>query len=211
MRANISFSIDHDSIRKKIEMAIQRSVKIKRLAYLKAYGKFRNAKNAMFKEFDRSNITQEIIAGPNSLNISGTLDGYGNLFSFIGFEEGERPTEMLRLLLDIETTLSQTVYRNNSWYFRVSVPSKEALEDVSQMPWEQGNSWAFAVERYISGLSHYMYKRNIGGSSRSGSALQIGVKGKNAFYEYLEDAQFSPKPYMTEILDNFRKRIEKNS
>ena len=209
MRANVSFSINYDSIRRKIESAIANSIKIKRLAYVKAYGRYMTAKRAMLKEFDRSNITQELISGPNALNISGTLDGYGNLFSFIGFEQGDNPTEALRQLLELGTSMTQTVYRNKAWYFKVSLPTREVIEENTQMPWESGNSWAYAVERYISGLGHYMYKKNLGASSRSGTGLQIGISGTTSYYDYLEDANFSPKPYISEILKNFRVRINK--
>ena len=44
-------------------------------------------------------VTQEIESGPNGYNQSGTLGGYGNLFSYIGFEEGMSPTEPLRRVL----------------------------------------------------------------------------------------------------------------
>jgi hypothetical protein len=204
-----SLRINHLSIQKKIDAAIANSPVIKRLAYQKAYGVFRHAKRTMLREFDRHNITQELLAGPNAVNISGTLDGYGNLFSFIGFERGSEPTQDLRQLLELGTTFEQTIYRNKVWYFRVKTPTKEAISEVTQMPFERGNSWAFAVETYISGLSHYLYKRNLGGSSRSGSGLQVGVQGGNSYYEYLEDVTFTGKPYITEILNNFRDRVNK--
>ncbi len=207
MKSYVSVRIDYASIRRKVEEALARSPLVKRLAYQKAYGMYRNAKRMMLKEFDRHNITQEILAGPDAANISGTLDGYGNLFSFIGFEAGSNPTEQLRDLLEAGTSMEQTVYRNGAWYFRMTLPTKDAIAKATPMPWESGNSWAFAVETYISGLSHYMYKKNLGGRSRSGSGIQIGVQGTNSYYEYLEDLTFSGKPYISEILDNFRDRV----
>jgi hypothetical protein len=114
----------------------------------------------------------------------------------------ETPTAPLRDLLDIATTFRQTVYRDRKWYFQIETPSKKALEKASPMPWERGNSWAFGVERGISGLSHFMYKRWGGG--RSGSGFQLP-------YENLEDAHFRPTPYLTQILANFRDRINNNA
>ena len=46
--------------------------------------KFNAIKNQLIQEFLNHPITQEIKAGPNASNSSGTLNGKGNLFSFIG-------------------------------------------------------------------------------------------------------------------------------
>lgn len=198
--ANVSLKIDKFALKKKFEAAAATSHDIKRLAYKKAYGIFSNAKRMMLHEFDRHPVTQEILDGPRALNLTGTLDGYGNLFSFIGFEAGTKPTEVLRELLEIGTDMQQTVFRNNIWYFRVRMPSRDAVTEVTPMPWERGNSWAFGVETFISGLSHYMYKKWYGKESRSGMGLQLP-------YENLEDTAFSSHPYITEILRNFRARV----
>ena len=44
------------------------------------------AQRDLIKDFHNHAITREIKSGPTSSNSSGTLGGYGNLFSFIGFE-----------------------------------------------------------------------------------------------------------------------------
>ena len=46
---------------------------------------FERIKRETINEFLRHPVTKEIEAGPTAQNISGTLDGYGNLFSYIGF------------------------------------------------------------------------------------------------------------------------------
>ena len=53
--------------------------------------KFERAKDEMIKDFLSLKVTQEIAGGPGALNMSGTLGGYGNLFSFIGFDMGDNP------------------------------------------------------------------------------------------------------------------------
>jgi hypothetical protein len=190
------------SINKKIQVALGNSPAIKRLAYQKAYGMFAHAKRMMLNEFDRHPVTQEILSGPKGVNMSGTLDGYGNLFAFIGFDAEEKPTEELRDLLEMGTTFRQTVYRNGAWYFRFNLPTRDAITNATQMPWEKGNSWAFGVETFISGLSHFLYKRWYGKDSRSGMGIQLP-------YENLEDAQFTNVPYITEILQHFRERVNR--
>lgn len=200
LRSIVSVKLDQNAIKNKINKALGNSVAVKRLAYNKAFGVFRTAQRIMLQEFDRNIITQELLAGPRGVNMSDTLDGYGNLFSFIGFYAGDRPTERLRILLEMGTTFQQTVYRNGAWYFRVFLPNREAIENVTQMPWEEGNSWAYAVESEISGLSHYMYKR--WGGSRSGTGFQLP-------YENWEGLTFKGRPYITEILNSFRNRVNK--
>lgn len=201
-KAVVKLKLDHSALRRKIDRALENSISVKRAAYNKAYGIFRSAKRAMIAEFDRHPITQEIEAGPTAMNISGTLGGYGNLFSFIGFHDGDRPTEPLRWLLET-VSIEQTVYRNRKWYFRIRVPNEGDVADVTPMPWEVGNSWALAVEHYISGLSHYMYKRSE--ASRSGMGIQLPDEN------WGEDLPFEGKEYITEILKNFRERINEAS
>lgn len=201
-RAVVSLKLDQSSIRAKIDKALANSASVRRAAYKKAYGIFYNAKRTMIAEFDRHPITQEIDAGPRAVNISNTLDGYGNLFSFIGFHEGDRPTEPLRWLLE-NISMQQTVYRNRKWYFKVRIPNKEDIALVTPMPWEQGNSWALAVESYISGLSHYMYRRWGGG--RSGMGIQLPEEN------WGEDITFVGTPYMSQILEHFRERVNNTS
>jgi len=197
-------NLNMGAIRAKITQALNNSANVRKAAYNKAYGVFRNAKRMMLNEFDRHNITQEIAGGPTADNISGTLDGYGNLFSFIGFHEGDKPVERLRQILESRTVITRTSYdkRNREWHFSISLPDKGEIESVTEMPWEGGNSWAYEVEGTISGLSHYMYKRWAGGNSRSGMGLQLP-------YENQEDLTFSGQTYISEILENFRARVNK--
>jgi hypothetical protein len=180
--------------------ALGRSPEVKLAANKQFRIMFLSAKRAMLKEFDRHPVTAELDAGPNAKNISGTLDGYGNLFSFIGFEAGSNPTADLRTLLDIATNFRQTVYLNRGWYFRLETPSKESIASVTNMPWEIGNSWALQIEKAggISGLSNYLYTKWEGGRSKKGVQLP---------YENQEDLAFVPTPYLTEILANFRDRM----
>jgi hypothetical protein len=83
------------------------------------------------------------------------------------------------------------------------MPTLESFRLVARMPWESGNSWVVGIERGISGFSNYMYftrgEGRFSGASRSGKALQ-SKKAINA-------GTFSPTLYITEILDNYRKRL----
>jgi hypothetical protein len=190
--------IDKASIEAKILAALPKAGQAE--AYKQAERLFRRAKNAMMQDFDKHPITAEIKAGNRAINFSNTLDGYGNLFSFLGFEDGSNPVGPLRDLLELGTNFRYTGFRRQEWRFKVQTPSKEAIETVTPMEWEVGNSWATAVEEGVSNLSYYLYKKT--STSRSGTGLQAG-------WEINEDLVFQKTKYLTEIFKNFRERINK--
>ena len=71
------------------------SPRIKRLMQNKAQQEFQKRKNKLMQDFQGHRVTQEILAGPESPNFSGTLTGRGNLFTFIGFSEMANPINTL--------------------------------------------------------------------------------------------------------------------
>ena len=199
--STVRVKINRSAINGVVNNALGKSPIVKEKAYAQMNGLFNRAHRVMMKEFDRHPVTAEIDAGANTVNMSDTLDGYGNLFSFIGFYRGSKPTETLRELLRYGTNFRQTIYKNRGWYFKVNTPSKDEIAVATPMPWELGNSWAIQVEKAggISGLSQYLFKRWEG--SRSGRGVQ--AKG----YPTNEGANFKPVSYLTEILNNFRESI----
>ena len=165
-------------------------------------------KGAALKEFDNHPVTKELKQGPSGINVSGTLGGTGNLFSFIGFYSGDRPTDEVREKLKsyLDVVGVQRKIRGNkgvsSYRYSLTFPTISSFDSVSQMPWESGNSWVRGVENGISGFSNYMYLNYGEGRferSRSGTAVQT-KKDVNV-------GVFRPTKYITEILDNYRKRL----
>ena len=165
-------------------------------------------KGAALKEFDNHPVTKELKQGPSGINVSGTLSGIGNLFSFIGFYSGDRPTDEVREKLKgyLDVVGVQRKIRGNrgvsSYRYSLTFPTISSFDSVSQMPWESGNSWVRGVENGISGFSNYMYLNYGEGRlerSRSGTAVQT-KKNVNV-------GIFRPTKYITEILDNYRKRL----
>lgn len=165
-------------------------------------------KGAALKEFDNHPVTKELKQGPSGINVSGTLGGTGNLFSFIGFYSGDRPTDEVREKLKsyLDVVGVQRKIRGNkgvsSYRYSLTFPTISSFDSVSQMPWESGNSWVRGVENGISGFSNYMYLNYGEGKlerSRSGTAVQT-KKNVNV-------GIFRPTKYITEILDNYRKRL----
>ena len=153
------------------------------------------------QDFENHAVTQEINSGPSSKNLSGSLGGYGNLFSFIGFPQGSDPISEVRNLLNasirVNAGKAQVSPKGISQRFSVRVPNVKDFSAVGKMPYEGGNSWIEMIERGISNFSSYMEKKSR--ASRSGSGIQI--KGK------IRMSSSTPTPYMSELLSKFRKEL----
>ncbi len=61
---------------------------------------FKDIYKEFITSFNAHPVTQEIEGGARSTNISGTLGGVGNLFTYIGFDSGSNPIKPLRNLLE---------------------------------------------------------------------------------------------------------------
>ena len=94
----VRFSVDSAAFDKEIkrslsskdsQKAILNNLKLKNGELV--YKKIEKLKKEMMANFLRLPVTKEILAGSTSSNISGTLGGYGNLFTFIGFNQGDSP------------------------------------------------------------------------------------------------------------------------
>jgi hypothetical protein len=195
--ADIKVKINASSFGKKFEKMLDNQ-KFKESAWDIMDSKFQQAEDEFFTSFNQHPVTKEIEDGPNASNDSNTLGGYGNLFSFIGFESDTNPVEDLRGYLNESITMRQTIRRGNSWYFRITLPSMENIEHQTPMPWELGSSWVEGIEHGISNLSHYIYTHWDG--SRSQEGLQ--VKGNYNSFE------FNTSPYLTPMLEEFKNRFE---
>jgi len=161
---------------------------------------FNNIKNTLLDKFDNHAVTREIKGGINASNISNTLGGKGNLFSFIGFESNDSPTEPIRDLLESKTRLTNiSVRRDGSLNTFVLYPKKAEIFLVTPMPWARGRSWAEGIEKGISGLGYYLNKTTT--YSRSGKGLQ----SKNS----VRTLTFSTTPYIGELIRWFEGEIIK--
>jgi hypothetical protein len=162
--------------------------------------KAQELKKMMIFEFNSHPVTTEIKAGPNASNYSGTLVGVsqGNLFSFIGFEEGSDPIAPLLYLLESIKIKSSTEYGNS--FLSITLPKIEDFWEITPMPWQEGRSWAKGIESGISGLNYYIFsQRNQFDNSRSGSAIQAS-KARSS-------ARYVPTQYMTTLLKKYKTKF----
>jgi len=166
----------------------------------KVFLAFENIKKDIINEFLQHPVTKEIQDGPSAQNTSGTLDGYGNLFSYIGFYNGDDPIQpVLNVFQKSTIRFSRLIDGGVVW--SAFIPAKEDIWDVSPMPWAPGRSWAKGIETGISGIGQYFYSlRAELPTSRSETAIQskknIGRK-----------IRFKNVKYISAILANFEKKI----
>lgn len=157
--------------------------------------KIEKMKKIMISDFLNLPVTKEILAGPKSTNTTGTLGGYGNLFSFIGFSEGERPIDPVVQLL------SQTNFRvsrfstNGTAKLIIELPSKEQIFKATPLPWASGISWAKRIEVGMSGLGMYLNTQS--DKSRSSTGVQSSKK--------IRTGKFSNRPYISAFLSKWQK------
>jgi len=156
--------------------------------------KFKSTKDAMIKDFYALPITQEIMAGPSATNTSGTLGGYGNLFSFIGFSQTDAPiAPIIALLKDTNFKLTGLTPRGTMKMI-VELPSKEDIFSATPLPWAPGISWAQRMEVGLSGLGLYLNKPSA--SSRSGGGIQTD--------NLIRSGRFSNSPYISAFLKKWK-------
>jgi hypothetical protein len=155
-------------------------------------------KQNLIREFSAHPVTQEIESGENADNSSGTLGGYGNLFSFIGFRVGENPTDRVKDLLNKISIQRRVQVQNNKFIFRINVPSKDELITATKMPWESGRSWLFGIEQGISGLGAYLYGKFEVSRSTSGVQTRKNYSGRT----------YIPTKYFSSIYNKFKNKLK---
>ena len=182
---------------KSINKKVNNSKAFDKQALRTAQARLNIAKKKLLEEFDQHEVTQEMKGGPDASNYSGSLGGYGNLFSFMGFSDGSYPTKAVRNFLQSFISLKPASRsRGSVKEYTIQMPSMEDF-DFAKMPWESGNNWVRAIETGISGFSYYMHKAHE--ASRAGVGIQIDNK--------LRGEGSRSIPYMTELLNKFRKRL----
>ena len=196
--------INKTAFRKSVANAVGKSKKVQKKAHQLAEKKVQRAKALILKEFNDHPVTKEIEGGPTSFNVSRTIVGRGNLFSFMGFQDGANPTHVVKEYLERSSYVFKNSKLNKTitgrhFEFRVKAPDLSDIYKSTPLPWENGRSWVRGVERGISGIGHYMYGKFL--TSRSGTGLQ----SKNE----VKFAAFKTTPYMSKMIEQFKERIKK--
>jgi hypothetical protein len=164
------------------------------------------AQGQMENVFEEHGVTQELEAGNTGKSAYITYfkpdRGNANLFSFIGFPEGTNPVAVLRELLAEPIEVKLQTRARNAYYFRIMYPTADDIERATPMPSEyfSGNfSWARGLEDGdLPGIGQFLAIR--AEASRSGGGIQVEIKDTGS--------SIARVPYITEILEAFRKKIQ---
>jgi hypothetical protein len=162
-------------------------------------------KKEMIADFLRHPVTRELLEKNTAQNYSETLVGYGNLYSFIGFDYPEDPIAPILDLLNA-TKIDLRMSGNNLFLY-IKIPSPEDVWSVTPMPWASGRSWAKGIESGISGLNFYLSIQKAGikamrafEDSRSGTAIQSSKKVSPS-------ARYNPTQYITSFLKKYKTKF----
>lgn len=170
---------------------------------------FDKKKDKILQYYNDHPVTRELEAGPTADGSIVTTDHGGNLFSFLGFHEGEDPAGALREELDKEIQptdlLIAQANKNNTLLvsLRIQTPtikeiSQKASEQV-QLEWTD-RDWVKTIEKGSSGFGQYLFKLvNKFKNSRSGTAIQTKST--------LRSGSFKGTRYISDVLSYARKLI----
>jgi hypothetical protein len=172
--------------------------------------KFDEAHQQLLDNFESHEVTREIEAGPDGENISGTLGGRGNLFSFIGFYQDSNPLAVVRSYLkDIRLNRKPNRKRSGkkrvNFEYSIEAPGKkDTLFRDTKLSW-LGKSWLKGIESGLSGLGSYIYwwSGMDFPPSRSGS----GVQEKDG--RRIRSGAYRPTKYISSLLSQFSRDLRK--
>lgn len=197
--------IDIQRIRKKLNPTIVK--KMEGAANRLAIKEFEKMKREELQSLLSDKVSIELAGGNTAEHINGVLDE-GNLFSFIGFQEGREPVKELTDYLDNYITIYGkpnvvSDYRNGrvSFRYKVAIPSMAEIESETPLPWSKGRSWVRELEKGISGLAKYVYYEFFK-SGRSKTGLQIG--------ERTDNSRARGVPYISKFLQRLKSRFSIN-
>jgi len=152
-------------------------------------------------KFGSHQVTVELNAGPRAGNTSGTLGGYGNLFSFIGFPAGDKPTEVISRIFK-EKIKFKVRRTGGAGKYKVTffIPSLEEIYALTPIPWMTGKSWAKSIEEGgLTNLGQYLYSST--GFSASNSQTGIQAKNKSS------GVTFNRTPYIGQLIKDFKRSL----
>lgn len=197
--AGLSIKAISNFIRRKVEDSSIVQFALRKVLEAKIRPLFNQLRQEMLEELENHPITEEINMGPKLNWSSKFLNGYGDLYSFIGFDRNDDPIKPIRQLFAGLRLFSVTSKGLNYKFEVRNFPTREDIRDVTPMPWAQGRSWALGMEEGISGLGRYLNIQYEDG--RSGA----GIQAKNI--KNLRPA-FQTTPYITPILKKYRAKFQ---
>lgn len=158
---------------------------------------FEKIKEEMLSEFNSHPVTIEIEGGINAQNTSKTLSDVTNLYSFIGFEQGDKPVEVIRQMLK-KASYKKLIGKDSVINYTFEIPTAQEIFLATPLPWETGRSWAKGIEEGISGLGYYIKQVK---NSRSG----LGVQSEK---QVRKGVRFNNTQYISSLIKKYNKKIK---
>ncbi len=155
----------------------------------------------LVKNFLSHPVSIEISGGPNGSNSSGTLGGYGNLFSFLGFSSSDTPLQSIEAILSKKLQYRVKPAKAGRFQILIDIPKATEIFENSPMPWANGMSWAQAIEKGVSNLQFYLFNP----SGLPNSASGTGIQSRNK----VSGVNFRKTPYITKLLKDFQQDLKK--
>jgi hypothetical protein len=153
------------------------------------------------KQFQIHPITVELDAGPRASNTSGTLGGYGNLFSFIGFSSGDRPTDIISQIFNEKIRFKvKRVNKSGRYTVTFFIPDADEIYGLTPVPWMSGKSWAKSIEDGgLTNLGQYLFSSSGFGQSSSGTGIQVKNRSSGV--------SLTRTPYIGKLIEDFKQRL----
>lgn len=194
------------------------SPKLRQAADAAANERLKVAAAELQADFEASEVTKEIDGGIGSPNRSYTLrggDASENLFSFIGFDAGDTPTDEIRKRLDpshkegpyVEYVGKEAIKTGVRFQHKAGI-NEEAIWAATPLPWAPQMSWARKIEGKIQGFGSFLARW---GSGRSGGGIQAKEGGgKGPGLQQLRTADYQPPQggYLQTMFTRFLKRMK---
>jgi len=193
--------IDLNKLLKNIDY--QASKELQKKAFDAADTKAKKLQKEALIAFNNHPVTQEIEQGPAGMS-SSLLGGRGNFFGFLGFQQGQRPLQIIREAFTYHIKVNprkgklRKINRKVfTFEYEVNIPSSQEIYAVTPMPWNS-RSWVKGVERGINNYAKTVFRESE--KSRSGIAIQ---SDRNIGF-----ITFSPTPYISKLLEDLRKKLK---
>ena len=155
-------------------------------------------KSKITEQFNNHPVTLELEQGISANNISGTLNGITNLYSFIGFNQGYDPISPIRSELN-KIKLNESFSMKGTIRYTIDFPTAKDIFNITPLPWAIGRSWAKGIETGISGLGYYLKVRR--DSSRSGLGVQSPRRVRKS------GSKFKNTQYISALLNKYKKEF----
>lgn len=200
--------INQINIKKKFLNALSAN-KFKNKALNLAKEKLNEYKTEALEEYDEHGVTLELKDGETA---DSNYLSKGNIFSFIGFNLGDKPAEKLReyirqqIYIQSKSPIISLNQFGAQYKFTTNIPSLKEIyaNDIFETPDNWSNkSWVQLVEEGVGNFASYIYLEYFDKISRSSTGLQNKKSKKKS-------GKVLGIPWVSEILNNMKNKFAIN-